>query len=185
MKNTIATQTLGYAQLAYRSDFQIVAKRLRIVIPILGVSLATTLCSSIALFWLGIGDPAALKALLSINILGGLLLLASVYSMTGIYWNAYWMERAKRVEAEADVREMEQSIPCIVKGVLAEVPKLNSFSQKFGSDASQHRQVLEFVAEVANAEMVARALVDIAAPEPEVAESPSASEGYGSVESAY
>ena len=127
MKTFTAQSTLGFATRAHTNNTSAISKRLRVVVPILSIALLAALVSSVYVSFFGFENSEATKALLSINVLSILLSIAGVYSLIGVFWNAYWVEREKRADAESELRETEDSIPVFLKAACLEIPKLESF----------------------------------------------------------
>lgn len=127
MKTFTAQSTLGFATRAHANNTSAISKRLRVVVPILSIALLAALVSSVYVSFFGFENSEATKALLSINVLSILLSIAGVYSLIGVFWNAYWLEREKRVDVESELRETEESIPVFLKAACLEIPKLESF----------------------------------------------------------
>ena len=127
MRTFTAQSTLSFANRAHANKASVISKRLQVVVPVLGVALVAALVSSICISFLGPENGDATKALLSINVLSILLSIAGVYSLIGVFWNAYWVEREKRVDVESELRETVDSIPAFFKAACIEIPKLESF----------------------------------------------------------
>ena len=130
MKTLTATaqNTLRVAIRTRSSKASNVSKRLKIIAPILCIALLATLGTSVCIAFIGIENAGASKALLSINILSTLLTIASVYALCGVFWNAYWLERGTRVDAESELREVVDSMPVFLQAACNEFPKFEKFN---------------------------------------------------------
>ncbi len=115
-----------------RSTATVLLHRLRTVALIFTVS-AALMVVCVYLLWANrvVGDAA--RAILSLSVLSMLTMVASIYSMGGIAWNAYWMERAKRIESESELYEVLSNTSQIVIKAMCQLPDQKQFGEVVAS----------------------------------------------------
>ena len=115
-----------------RSTARILLHRLRTVALIFTVS-AALMVVCVYLLWANrvVGDAA--RTILSLSVLSMLTMVASIYSMGGIAWNAYWMERGKRIESESELYEVVSNTSQIVIKAMCQLPDQKQFGEVVAS----------------------------------------------------
>lgn len=116
---------------------------------ILAVSAILAIVSSVLLFANAFDGDAA-KAFWTIELLSILSILASAYSLGGVAWQLYWMERAKRVEAETELDEMSENMQQVVIQTmrrLPDQPRFGEFVTKCGVDVARAKKLISCVAQ--------------------------------------
>jgi hypothetical protein len=134
--------------------------RLRTVALIFTVSIAlVVVCAYLLWAKLVVGD--AVRAILSLSVLGTLTMVASIYSMAGIAWNAYWMERLKRIESEAELYEVLCNTSQIVIKAMCQLPDQKQFGDVVAS-CDQQMEVTGDISTGSREKFAAKLIRDLA-----------------------